>query len=181
MQGIVQQRDMYRALLAKQDSAALAIDSDVSVESKLDEATLKLREIERENIALSGQVERLNMHCESLSAANENLSSSLLEKSTGLAKCAATLSHAENKLHELEEDMKQKNDFLARLEVSYLLLLFLRGIGLDIFSQLNFVGNVFSHTKILGEQFCDVKGKRATPYPVTTPARTGIRSSLGNS
>mmetsp|Transcript_7766 Transcript_7766/g.11469 ORF Transcript_7766/g.11469 Transcript_7766/m.11469 type:complete len:1665 (+) Transcript_7766:128-5122(+) len=116
VQGIVQQRDMYRALLTKQDAASLAIDNDVSIEAKLDEATVKLGEQERENIALSSQIDRLNVHCETLSSANEKLSSNLLEKSTGLAKCAATLSYAENKLHQLEEDMKEKNNRFAKLE-----------------------------------------------------------------
>ena len=115
VQSLVQQRDMYRALLVKHDTAALSLENGESVETKLSHAEAQLTEKERELIAANDKAARLSLHCESMTSANEEIRNDLLQKSGELAKSNANLSYLESRKEQLERNLSDKNARLINL------------------------------------------------------------------
>ena len=116
VKSIVQQRDMYRNLLSKQDSQILKIEAESSSVPNNAELETKIAEKEREIHSLSGQVERLNQHSENLIKGNDELRTKLLESSTAFAKASSSLSFAESQMDQLQRELTSKSSRMDSIE-----------------------------------------------------------------
>jgi len=116
VKSIVQQRDMYRNLLSKQDSQILKIEAETSSGPNKAELETKIAGKEREIHSLSGQVERLNQHSENLIKGNDELRTKLLGSSTAFAKASSSLSFAESQMDQLQRELTSKSSRIDSIE-----------------------------------------------------------------